>query len=93
MHAEGESGYTVADNVLIEVTEILLVVAGLVCVGKLIHIGIKYMMTAAADKSDAKMALVPWLVGTIVCFGAAWLGGSIIEIISGSNANKPVLSY
>lgn len=84
------TGNGIVDKVLTEVTEVLLVIAGLVCVGKLIHIGILYMTSSAAEKSNAKAAVLPWLIGTIVCFGAAWIGGTIISILK---VDKPVLDY
>lgn len=80
------------DKVLKEVVEILLSIAGCVCLGKFIHIGIIFLTAGAAEKSNAKMALVPWLVGTIVCFGASWIGGTIISII-GSGMDGDVLKY
>lgn len=76
---------------LTEITQVLLVIAGGACVGKIIHIGIQYVMSSAADKSNAKMALLPWLVGTIICFGAAVIGPAIIGIFNTGNTN--VLSY
>ena len=79
-------------DVLEEVTQILLVVAGGVCVGKVIHIGILYVSSVAADKSNAKSAILPWLIGTFVCFGAAIIGPAIIGIFS-SGAKANVLDY
>ncbi len=76
---------------LTEVTQVLLVIAGGACVGKIIHIGIKYVASSAADKSDAKMALLPWLVGTFLCFGAAVIGPAIISIFKVENGG--VLDY
>ena len=76
---------------LTEITQVLLIIAGGACVGKIIHIGIKYVMSSAADKSDAKMALLPWLIGTIICFGAAVIGPAIIGIFNTGNTN--VLDY
>lgn len=87
----GVDGGTV-DAILTEVVQILLTVAGCVCLGKLIHIGIIFLTAGAAEKSNAKMALVPWLVGTVVCFGASWIGGTIINII-GSGMDGDVLGY
>ena len=87
------SGVTLNSDViaiLTEVTQVLLVVAGGACVGKLIHIGILYVSATAADKSNAKTALLPWLKGTFVCFGAAIIGPAVIGIFK---VNKPVLSY
>lgn len=68
------------EEILTEITQVLLVIGGLACVGKLVHIGILYMTSSAVDKSNAKSAVLPWLIGTIVCFGAAWIGGAIISI-------------
>lgn len=87
------TGNDTVDKVLKEVVSVLLTVAGLVCVGKIIHIGILYMTSSAVDKSNAKSALMPWIIGTIVCFGAAWIGGSIIKLLSPANPNKGVLDY
>lgn len=75
---------------LTEITQVLLVIAGGACVGKIIHIGIKYVASSAADKSDAKMALLPWLIGTFLCFGAAVIGPAIIDIFK---VNSNVLDY
>ena len=84
-----DNGGTV-DKILIEVTQVLLVLAGLVCLGKLIQIGIMYMTSSAVEKSNAKSALMPWLVGTIVAFGASWIGPAIINIIK---VDKGPLDY
>ena len=85
----------VVDNILVEVTQVLLVVAGLLCLGKLIQIGIMYMTSSAVEKSNAKAALMPWLAGTIVAFGASLIGPAIIKMITGSSTGEmpPVLDY
>lgn len=77
-------------EILTEVTQVLLVIAGGACVGKIIHIGILYVSSTAADKSNAKTALLPWLIGTFVCFGAATIGPAVIGIFK---VNKSVLEY
>ena len=78
------------DDILKGITEVLLVIAGLVCVGKLIQIGIMYLTSSAVEKSNAKSAVLPWLIGTIVCFSAATIGKVIIGILE---VDKNVLSY
>ena len=65
-----------------EITQVLLLVAAGVCIGKVIHIGILYVMSSAMDKSNAKMAILPWLIGTFLCFGAAVIGPAIINVFS-----------
>lgn len=79
------------DKILVEVVDLLLTVAGCVCLGKLIHIGILFLTAGVAEKSNAKMALIPWIIGTIVCFGASWIGSTIIDVI-GAGMNGDVLS-
>ena len=84
------TGQEDVEEILTEITQVLLVIAGLACAGKLVHIGILYMTSSAVDKSNAKSAVLPWLIGTIVCFGAAWIGGAIIGIF---RIDTPVLGY
>ena len=88
---------TVPDDVretLVEITRILLLIGSAVCIGKVIHIGILYLTATAVEKSHAKEALFPWLLGTIICFGAATIGRAVIKIFThGSALPSDVLSY
>ena len=79
-----------AEATLTEITQVLLLVGAAVCVGKVIHIGILYVTSSAVDKSNAKQAILPWLIGTFVCFGAATIGGYIVNVFK---IDKQVLSY
>ena len=54
-------------GILENVLNVLLTVAGIACVGKILHIGILYMTSSAVEKSNAKTALLPWIIGNIVC--------------------------
>ena len=58
----------------------MLIVAAGICIGKVIHIGILYVTSSAMDKSNAKTAVLPWIIGTFLCFGAAVIGPAIISI-------------
>ena len=78
-------------RILLDVTQVLLTIAGLVCMGKLLQIGIMYMTKSIEEKSNAKTAVLPWLIGTIVCFGAGWIGRGIIKILD--PGKEDVLSY
>ena len=83
-------------NTLTDLTKILLLIGTAVCIGKIIHIGILYLTSAAMEKSTAKQALLPWIIGTVICFGAATIGGSVIEIVQGALEEagiKNVLDY
>lgn len=79
-------------NTLKDITQIILIIGAAVCVGKCIQIGIMYTMSSANEKSNAKMALIPWVIGAIVCFGAATIGGAVINII-GNDMPDNVLDY
>ena len=80
-------------DTLSTITRILFIVGAGVCVFKCIQIGIMYTISSAADKSNAKSAILPWIIGTFVCFGAATIGNFIIDLIGGSLKDKPVLNY
>ena len=74
------SGMDTVNSILKKILKVLLGLGGAVCVAKLIHIGILYMTSSAVEKSNAKAAVLPWIVGTIVCFGAGWIGPMIINM-------------
>ncbi len=80
----------VSEETLKNVTQILLLIGTGVCIGKVIQIGIMYVMTSANEKANAKAAIIPWLIGTFVCFGAATIGGYLIKLLE---VSKDVLGY
>lgn len=91
--SEGDNSNANIDDVLkplVRITQILLLIGAGVCVGKLLHIGILFVTSSAAERSNAKMAMLPWLIGTFVCFGASAIGSFVIKILS---VHKDVLSY
>ena len=76
------------------VTRILLLIGSAVCIGKCIHIGIKFLTASVVDKAQAKEAILPWIIGTIICFGAATIGGAVISLFTDSGTvPSDVLSY
>lgn len=75
---------------LTDIVGVLLLVAAGVCIAKVIHIGILFVTSSAVEKSNAKMAVLPWLIGTFLCFGAAVIGPWIISIFQ---ITDDVLSY
>ena len=80
---------------LVNITEILLLIGTAVCIGKVIHIGILYLTSTAMEKSQAKQAILPWIIGTVICFGAATIGGAVIDIFLSDEVGLPtnVLDY
>lgn len=78
------------ETTLQNITKILLLIGTAVCIGKVIHIGILYLTSTAMEKSMAKQAVLPWIIGTIVCFGAATIGGAIIELFVNQVPSGPL---
>ena len=94
--ASDGGGAVIPDDViktLTTITSILLLVASAVCIGKIIHIGIMFVTSSAVEKSKAKEALFPWILGTIVCFGAATIGSAIVNIFLNAVPHTSVLDY
>lgn len=72
-----------------EIVGILGWVAVVVCLFKVIQIGILFV-TSAGGKSKAKEAILPWLVGVFICATFATLGPFIIDLI---DTGKDVFEY
>lgn len=64
-----------------KIATLLIWIAGAVCLGKAIHIGILYITGTANDKSNAKSAILPWIIGAIVCFAFQFIGNFVIDIL------------
>ncbi len=46
------------------------IVGGAVAVIAVVYLGIRYMISSTEEKADIKKKLVPFLIGTVVFFGA-----------------------
>lgn len=68
-----------------EIAGILGAVAGFVCVGKCIHIGILFLLGTVQDKAKAKDAFIVWFIGAIICAGYLVIGQWVIGLV-GSGA-------
>ena len=59
-----------------------------IAVGKMMQIGIMYLMGAAKSKNDAKSALIPWVVGAFICAAFGTIGPWVIgTLMSGSGGS------
>ena len=74
---------------ILEIMGILFGVGIAVAVGKMMHIGIKFMTSTATKKSDAKDALLPWAIGTIALILFWSLSTWLIKILDSGN-NKGI---
>lgn len=79
-----QSGYTTENlkidldimyNVLVTIGIILTVIVGGI-------LGIKFMMASAEDKANIKEAMIPYVVGCIVIFGAFFIWKLVVSIAS-----------
>lgn len=60
----------------------------MIAIFKVIQIGIMFLMSAGNKRSDAKSALIPWLVGAAVCVLFGTVGPMIINLIMGDSGNN-----
>ena len=74
-----------------KIASYLLWIGAAVCIGKLVHIGIMYIMSSAEGKSSAKSAFLPWLIGAILLSSFAAIGGGIIKIFMETELGGNVL--
>lgn len=63
-------------NVLTSIGMIISVIVG-------IALGITYMMASAVDKAKVKESLIPYLIGSVIIFGAFGIWKLVINIFSG----------
>lgn len=68
-------------SMLGQIESILAMIALFVCTFKIIQIGIMFMFTAANERGAAKMAMVPWIIGAMVCGGYVIIGNAVITVI------------
>ena len=80
------SGTGGVDAVISEVTSVLAALGFLIAIGKIMQIGIMFMLGAGKNKSDAKSSLIPWFVGAFVCALYATIGPAIIGMIMGGGS-------
>lgn len=62
-------------NILLTIAVILAIIIGLI-------IGIKFIMSSAEDKANIKQALIPYVAGCVVAFGAFGIWKIVIEILN-----------
>ena len=67
-------------NTIIKITR---AIGTVISVGVLIILGIKYIMSSPEAKADYKGAMVPYVVGAILLFGATWICTAIYQFATG----------
>lgn len=75
----GNAAVDATEGILGEIGRIIALIASFVCLAKVIQIGIMYMLSGAGNKSQAKSAILPWLIGTVICGAYVALGQPIID--------------
>ena len=70
---------------ILQIAGIMLWVAIVVCVFKMIQIGIKFMTSGTGKgRQEAKASLLPFLIGAVICFLFVTVGSEIIkQLVSG----------
>ena len=74
-----------AYSAILQIAGIMLWVAIVICIFKMIMIGIKFMTSGTGKgRQEAKASLLPFLIGAVVCFLFVTLGSEIItQLVSG----------
>lgn len=80
---EGDGVYAI----IREIMGIMSILGFAIAMFKLIQIGIQFILGAGRAKSDAKAALMPWLVGAIVCIMFGTIGPWVMNLIMGSGSS------
>lgn len=62
-------------NILLTIAVILAIIIGLI-------IGIKFIMSSAEDKANIKQALIPYVAGCVVAFGAFGIWKIVVELLN-----------
>lgn len=75
-----------------EINKVLFTAACIICVIKAVQIGIMFMLNGAGSKGQAKSAILPWIIGAVVCGGYLLISTQIIDLIQGAAGTGGVLS-
>lgn len=67
------------DGIIGVILGIVQAIALAFAVGMLLYLGIKYMMSSANEKADLKKGSINYVIGAVICLGAA----GIIQVIQG----------
>lgn len=74
-----------------EINTVLFTLACVVCVIKAVQIGIMFMLNGAGTKGQAKSAILPWIIGAVVCGSYALIAEKVITLIESSAGGGGVL--
>ena len=80
----GEGAY----GTIKQIADIMFQIALAVAIFKLVQIGIGFLTGSGKSRQDAKAALIPWLIGVVVCALYLTVGNWIINTLtSGLSSN------
>ncbi|MBR6252433.1 MAG: hypothetical protein IKR04_01095 [Clostridia bacterium] len=83
-YQNGEGAY----GTIKSIANTMFLIAFAVAVFKLIQIGIGFLTGSGKSRQDAKMALIPWVIGVMVCALYFTVGDWIIRTLTGGlNSN------
>lgn len=81
--SNGDAGSTAINGKLTEINNVLFTAACIICVIKAVQIGIMFMLNGAGSKGQAKSAILPWIIGAVVCGGYSAIANSVTGLIEG----------
>ena len=79
------------EQALLDVSSVLAWAGFVLSIIKISQIGMKFMMGTAGNKGDAKMSLLPWFIGSLICVTWLTIGKFIILVIfnGGTSGGDP----
>ena len=69
-----------------EIMSILLWLGFAIAIAKMMQIGVMFIIGGGSGKSNAKNALIPWVIGAMVCALFGTIGPFIINAIMGGSS-------
>ena len=79
--SNGDAGSTAINGKLNDINNVLFTAACIICVIKAVQIGIMFMLNGAGSKGQAKSAILPWIIGAVVCGGYSVIAKEVTALI------------
>lgn len=89
--SNGDAGSTAINSKLNDINNVLFTAACIICVIKAVQIGIMFMLNGAGSKGQAKSAILPWIIGAVVCGGYSAIANKVTGLIENKAGEGGVL--
>jgi len=70
-----------------DIASVMLWLAIIIATFKIIQIGIKFLTGMGKGRQEAKAALIPWIIGLLVCLLFTTLGSTVVGLVAQGDSN------